>query len=78
VLVHLGMRVITPAILFAAFIVGCLDEEPPRPRPQPTDDSGKADNGDLVPLDEAPLPDEDDGCGGDQKRADGDCLPPAE
>jgi hypothetical protein len=71
------MRMITPAILFTAFIVGCLDEDPPRPRPQPTQDDGKEDNPDLV-LDEAPLPDEEgDTCGGsnDEKRADGSCLP---
>ena len=69
---------ITPAILFTALLVGCLDEEPPRPRP-PTDISdGKEDDGELI-LGEAPSPDEEgDTCGGDQRRADGDCLPPAE
>ena len=67
---------ITPAILFAAFIVGCLVEEPPRPRPQPTDSDGKEDNGEQI-LGETPLPGEEgDTCGGEsEKRADGDCLP---
>jgi hypothetical protein len=71
------MRVITPAMLFIALIAGCLDEDPPRPRPQPTDQDGKddSDTGGLVP-DEEPVP-EDGTCGEDQKPGDGDnCLPP--
>jgi hypothetical protein len=70
------MRIITPAMILIAFVAGCIDEAP-RPKPQPTDGSGKADedDGELVPVPGDEEPPDDGTCGEAQKPGDNQCLP---
>lgn len=68
------MRIITPATLILAFIVGCLDEDPPK-KPVPSE-GGKADNAndDLELTPDGEPVEEDPTCGA-RKKGDGECVP---